>query len=115
MSFREYPRTDDTVVENPRQTEHRLFSEVTRGLMAVGASDRASEDFKFAIERNRRLWNALRADLESEANWLATDLKARLISLAIWVDRHSDMVLQSKAEVGPLIAVNRTIMEGLAA
>ncbi|MDA1133286.1 MAG: flagellar biosynthesis regulator FlaF [Proteobacteria bacterium] len=102
-----------TESESPRETEYRLFSEVTRVLMSVGASDRSSEEFRQAIDRNRRLWAALRADLESEANWLARDLKAKLISLALWVDRHSEIVLDSQAEVGPLIAVNRTIMEGL--
>ena len=100
--------------ENPRETEYRLFSEITRGLMAVGGGDRSSDEFRATVARNRRLWVALKADLESEANWLAADLKAKLISLAIWVDRHSEMVLNSYADVGPLIAVNRTIMEGLA-
>jgi len=99
--------------QSPRESEYRLFSEITRELMSVGASDRASEAFRNAIERNRSLWTALRADLESESNWLARDLKARLISLALWVDRHSELVLDSQAEVGPLIAVNSTIMEGL--
>ena len=99
---------------NPREVEYRLFQQITRALMAAGAEDRASDTFREAIENNRRLWDALRNDLESEANWLAKDLKAKLISLALWVNRHSDMVIDSTAEVGPLIAVNQTIMEGLA-
>ena len=99
---------------NPREVEYRLFQQITRALMAAGAEDRASDAFRDAVENNRRLWDALRSDLESEANWLAKDLKAKLISLALWVSRHSDMVIDSTAEVGPLIAVNQTIMEGLA-
>ena len=36
-----------------------------------------------------------------------------MISLAVWVERHSGLVLKSEADVGPMIAVNRAIMEGL--
>ena len=107
-------RSPQLAAEHPRATEHRLFAEITRSLMAVGAADRTSAEFTDALGRNRVLWATLRADLESEANWLAQDLKAKLISLALWVERHTDLVLASEAEVGPLIAVNRTIMEGLA-
>jgi flagellar protein FlaF len=56
----------------------------------------------------------LQSDLSADDNQLPDGLKAQLISLAIWVDRHSSKVLRGKAEVGPLIKVNRTIMEGLA-
>ena len=100
--------------EHPRATEYRLFAEITRSLMAVGAADRRTAEFAGALERNRVLWATLRADLESDRNWLAADLKAKLISLALWVARHTELVLKSEADVGPLIAVNRTIMDGLA-
>ena len=112
MSLRDKPSAQ-RVAEHPRATEYRLFADITRGLMAVGAAERSSEPFVSALERNRRLWTTLRADLESEGNWLAADLKAKLISLALWAERHTDLVLHEGAEVGPLIAVNRTIMEGL--
>jgi flagellar biosynthesis activator protein FlaF len=100
--------------EHPRQTEHRLFAEITRGLMSAGGAGANSAALHDALDRNRSLWTALRKDLESEANWLAADLKAKLIALSHWVDRHTEWVLRGEAEVGPLIAVNRTIMEGLA-
>jgi flagellar protein FlaF len=112
MSLHEHPSAQQ-VAEHPRQTEHRLFSEITRGLMSAGASGHASPDLQYAVERNCLLWDTLRRDLESEANWLAPELKAKLISLALWVERHSATVMKGEGEVGPLIAVNRTIMEGL--
>ena len=52
-------------------------------------------------------------DVASPDNDLADDLKAQLISLAIWVDKHSSKVLHGDGSVEPLIAVNRAIMEGL--
>ena len=81
--------------------------------MSTGAEDRSSQEFLDAVENNRRLWDTLRSDLESEKNWLEKDLKVKLVSLALWVERHSALVIESKGEVGPLIAVNQTIMEGL--
>ena len=61
------------------------------GLSRMGVNrigkERTSQDFLDAIENNRRLWDTLRTDLESDSNWLAKDLKAKLISLALWVER----------------------------
>ena len=98
---------------SPREVEYRLFQRINRALMSTGAEDRSSQEFLDAVENNRRLWDTLRSDLESEKNWLEKDLKVKLISLALWVERHSALVIESKGEVGPLIAVNQTIMEGL--
>jgi len=98
---------------NTREVEYRLFQKINRALMSAGAEDRTSQNFLDAIEDNRRLWDTMRSDLESESNWLEKDLKVKLISLALWVERHSDLVIESRGEVGPLIAVNQTIMEGL--
>ena len=52
-------------------------------------------------------------DLASEDNGLSDQLKAQLISVAIWVDKHTSAALRGEAKVDPLITVNRTIMEGL--
>jgi flagellar biosynthesis activator protein FlaF len=38
-----------------------------------------------------------------------------LISLALWVARYSGEVLRAGADIEPLIDINRTMMEGLAA
>jgi flagellar biosynthesis activator protein FlaF len=48
-------------------------------------------------------------------NALPTDLKARLISLALWVQRYTPAVMGGTASPDPLIAVNKNILEGLAA
>ena len=53
-------------------------------------------------------------DLATEENVFPDDLKAQIISLAIWVDKHSSRVLRGDATVDSLITVNRTVMEGLA-
>lgn len=110
MSLRTYEAVQNQT-EAPRQTEYRLFALVTKELIAAnqgGAMDRIG-----AVDWNRRLWLTLQMDLAASQNNLPDELKARLISISIWVDKHSRMVLRGDAEIEPLISVNRTIMEGL--
>jgi flagellar protein FlaF len=100
------------VTETARQTEYRLFAQVTRALMEAESKDYGA--MVRALNWNRRLWLTLQADCASDDNRLPESLRAGIISLSIWVDRHSRLVLKKQAAVGPLVAVNRNIMEGLA-
>lgn len=110
MSLQSYEAVQKQT-ETPRQTEYRLLALVTKELMS------AQEDTGIgrigAVDWNRRLWFTLQMDLASAENGLPDELKARLISISIWVDKFSRMVLRGEAEIEPLISVNRTIMEGL--
>ncbi len=116
MSVNKYKATQAST-ENPRQTEYRLFAEVTKALMSVreAATTKGlrSQDFYKAVDWNRRLWLTLQMDLASNENRFPDSLKANIISIAIWVDKHSRTVLRGEANLEPLISVNRTIMEGL--
>ncbi len=99
-------------IETPKETEYRVFARVTRELM--DNADKRDSEFFQAVDRNRRLWLILQMDLASDDNLYPDELKAKLISLAIWVDKHSAAVLRGQKDISPLIDVNRTIMEGLA-
>jgi flagellar biosynthesis activator protein FlaF len=116
MSVNKY-KAAQASTENPRQTEYRLFAEVTKALMSVreAATTKGlrSQDFYKAVDWNRRLWLTLQMDLASNENRFPDSLKANIISIAIWVDKHSRTVLRGEATLEPLISVNRTIMEGL--
>ena len=105
-------RSTQNHTETSRRTEYRLFAVVTRALMTAEEEDGGKSFFE-AVHRNRRLWIALQMDLASPDNRLGDELKAGLVSLSIWVDKHSSKVLQGKAEIEPLISVNRRIMAGL--
>ena len=113
MSVNKY-RNAQATTENPRQTEYRLFAEVTKSLIANQDKNAVDPDCIKAIDWNRRLWITLQTDLAGDENDYPDDLKAQLISLAIWVDKHSRRAMRGQARIGPLISVNRTIMEGLA-
>ncbi|MDE2489163.1 MAG: flagellar biosynthesis regulator FlaF [Alphaproteobacteria bacterium] len=100
--------------ETPRDLEYRLFGQVTRALISAseaGAGD-VSERMD-ALDWNRRLWSVLANDCASEGNQLPKQLRANIISLSLWVNRHTSAIMRNEAEFGPLIDVNKMMMQGL--
>lgn len=114
MSLQAY-QTAIARTEGPRSTEYRLFAQVTRALMEAAKADPA--DFRLrvdALDWNRRLWTVLGDDCSSPGNQLPPALRASIISLSIWVSRHTSAVLAGDDnDIEPLIEVNRLIMQGL--
>ncbi|HYM32823.1 MAG TPA: flagellar biosynthesis regulator FlaF [Candidatus Cybelea sp.] len=111
MSLQKYQAVQRTT-EHPRHTEYRLFAQVTRALM--DSKDKSGPQRIDALDWNRRMWLTLQSDLADDRNKLPTQLKASLISLSIWVDKHTSKAMTGNLPVEPLIAINRSIMEGLA-
>ena len=100
--------------ENPRDAEYRLFGQVTRALLQ--AADTPPEDSRGRIEAldwNRRLWSALATDCADPQNVLPEPLRAQIISLSLWVSRHTSAVIRREEEIDPLIDINRIMMQGL--
>lgn len=102
------------VSETPSQTEYRLFTEVTRSLIKAGESGERDAAFFKALDWNRRLWSVLSTDCGAEGNQLPKELRAGIISLAIWVSKYSSEVARGQQDMQALIDVNRNVMEGLA-
>jgi len=95
--------------------EYRLFAQVTKALMDAAALDRSEVGKRAdALDWNRRLWSTLGADCADPDNQLPAPLRASFISLSIWVNKHTSLVIRNKEEIEPLIDVNRMIMQGLA-
>ncbi|NBB15876.1 flagellar biosynthesis regulator FlaF [Caulobacter sp. SLTY] len=100
--------------ENPREAEYRLFGQVTRALMeAQQLPDTQFEGRVDALDWNRRLWSALATDCSQPENSLPMPLRAQIISISLWVGRHTSAVIRREEEIGPLIDINRIIMQGL--
>lgn len=100
--------------ENPRDAEYRLFGQVTRAL--ITASEIPPEDVRGridALDWNRRLWSALAADCSDSGNTLPMPLRAQIISLSMWVSRHTSAVIRREEDIDPLIDINRIMMQGL--
>lgn len=101
--------------EGPRQTEYRAFAVATRGLIdAAGLPASEVGRRAEALATNRRLWSLLAADCAADGNQLPQPLRAQIISLSMFVDRHSSAVMRQGAALDVLIDINRTMMQGLA-
>jgi flagellar protein FlaF len=113
MSLQAYQKAAEQA-EAPRQVEYRLFGLVTRALMEAAETDEKDVKARIrALHWNRRLWSALANDCSTDSNALPPEARAQIISLSIWVNRHTSAVMQRKEKIQPLIEVNRVIMQGL--
>jgi flagellar protein FlaF len=115
MSLRAYQQVARRA-ETPRDTEYRLLAEVTRALLTLKSTPR--EDFRVwmdALHWNRRVWAALADDCAQPSNILPEGTRAQIISLSLFVHRHTSQVMRQEADLDTLIDLNRTIMQGLSA
>jgi len=112
MSLNAYQRTLKNT-ENPRNTEYRLFAEITRDLLEAQKHGVVDARLVEAIDRNRKLWIALGTDCASDSNMLPKETRAAIVSLSIWVQKYSREVTRKGEDITPLIDVNRNIMKGL--
>ena len=112
MTLKAYQNTQ-RVTEDPRSTEYRLFGQVTGALIDAQQKGIAGGPLAEAIDWNRTLWRTLAADCMDDRNALTTDVRAKIVSLSLWVSKYSKQVTRNGASLDPLIQINRTIMQGL--
>ncbi|GAD58711.1 flagellar biosynthesis regulator FlaF [Brevundimonas sp. BAL450] len=114
MSLQAY-KTATARAENPREAEYRLFGQVTRALMEASRADPSDLKTRIdALDWNRRLWSTLATDCANPDNNLPAPLRAQLISISLFVSRHSSAVMRREEDFEPLIDINKMIMQGLA-
>ena len=100
--------------ESPRDLEYRLFGQVTRALVHASTLDPSDIAGRIdALDWNRRLWSALAGDCSDSGNALAYPVRAQIISLSLFVNRHSSAVMRGEETFQELIDINRMIMQGL--
>ncbi len=112
MSLKAY-QTTQRITDDPRQTEYRLFGEITAALVAAEKNNAKGGDLIGPIDWNQKLWRMLAADCLDDGNKLQPQVRANIVSLSLWVTRYSKKVMRESAPLEPLISVNRSIMEGL--
>lgn len=113
MSLQAY-RQAATRAESPRDMEYRLFAQVTLALMDAVKVDPLDHHLRVdALDWNRRVWTALSDDCANPDNLLPASLRASIISLSLWVSRHTSAVIRRQEAIEPLIEVNRLVMQGL--
>lgn len=114
MSLNAYKQATQRA-ESPRDAEYRLFGQVTRALMTASELDRSHIAERMdALDWNRRLWTVLANDCSTPGNALPASVRASIISLSLWVGRHTSAVMRGEEDFAPLIEVNRMMMSALA-
>ena len=113
MSLQAYQQAA-TRAESPRETEYRLFAQVTLALMEAAKCEPTDIRGRIdALDWNRRVWSTLGTVCADPENGLPESLRASIISLSIWVGKHTSEVIRRQEDFEPLIEVNRMIMQGL--
>ena len=114
MSLQAY-KTAAARAESPREMEYRLFGQVTRALMHASTLDPSEIAARIdALDWNRRLWSALATDCADPDNAMVPSLRAQIISISLFVSRHSSAVMRGEDDFEALIDINRMVMQGLA-
>ncbi|NRB02703.1 MAG: flagellar biosynthesis regulator FlaF [Rhodobacteraceae bacterium] len=123
MGLTAYKRTISNT-ESPRQIERRILQQATSELEKFQAEfDQAEKRFdrlqmladggRNSLWKNQQIWMSLKHDLMESENQLDENLRASLISLAVWVENHTQSVMAGGKEIRPLIDINRSIIDGL--
>ncbi|MFD1881695.1 flagellar biosynthesis regulator FlaF [Paracoccus pacificus] len=101
-----------TEVRTDRDNEYEAFARATRQLQRAQAENDPQQQVR-AVHTNSHLWTILANDLSNPGNMLPDQVKAGLLSLALFSVRHGLKVMNQGAEISSLIDVNLTIMRGL--
>lgn len=109
-----YKETKEEIVA-PRETERRIFQRVTDQLRLAKREEKRTELFHRAVLANRRLWAAIACDVGDPSNQMPNELKAGLLSLAIWVERESSGIHGGNEGISGLIEINEAVIAGLGA
>ena len=123
MSLAAYKQTIREV-ETPRDIERRVLTRITHDLEKHASAydgadskparlDALAGALGNALAENQGFWSLLKHDLSDPANSLPPQLRASLISLALWVDRQTNLVAGGNGRIDPLISINRSIVSGL--
>ncbi len=112
MTHKAYQATQ-AITESPRDSEYRLFGQVTGALIDAQKDGITAGPLAEALDWNRRLWRTLASDCLDDRNQLPKEVRAQIVSLSLWVSKYSKQVTRQGAPMKPLIEVNRTIMQGL--
>jgi flagellar biosynthesis activator protein FlaF len=100
--------------ERPRAVEQRLMTEITNEMIGARTSKCSGSQLMPALHRNREVWTIFSAVCSAVDNKLPVELRAGVVSLSLWVDRHTSEVVAGRESIDDLIDVNLAIIEGLA-
>jgi len=101
-------------IRTPRDIEYEVFARITRRLRTASADGSGGfAALVAALHDNRKLWDVLASDLAGDENGLPSPLRAGLLSLALFTERHTADVLRGNGTAEVLIEINTAVMRGL--
>jgi flagellar protein FlaF len=112
MTLQAYQNTQ-RITEDSRSAEYRLFGQVTGALIDAQKTGPAAAPLVDAVDWNKKLWRTLAADCMDDRNQLPQEVRAKIVSLSLWIAKYSRQVTRNGAPLDPLIEVNRNMMQGL--
>jgi flagellar biosynthesis activator protein FlaF len=99
-----------------RAIERRAFDHLISLLEKAKLKGVASRESVEALHFLNKLWTLLLEDLASPGNALPADLRARLISIGIWILKQAQLVRMGAAkDFQSLIDITRSVAQGLGA
>jgi flagellar biosynthesis activator protein FlaF len=107
-------RSSQRLGSQARDTEAQALLEAARRLdRAMNGTDR--DDYRAALRLNWRLWTIIQADVSSEGSPLPDEIRRNILSLSIFIDKHTVKVLTepNESKLRILIDINRNIAAGL--
>jgi flagellar protein FlaF len=107
-------RRNQINAEHPRSTERRLLSEITSEMLAATEEGKTGVALMPALHRNRELWALWSAECLDDGNGLPVEIRASVVSLALWVNRFTSDVAAGRESIAPLVDVNRSVIAALA-
>lgn len=97
------------------QTEARALLETARRMSVAKEQMENLDEYRAALRLNWRLWTIFQADVSSEDNPLPPGIKANILSLSVFIDKHTVGALTEPEErrLDVLININRNVAAGL--
>ena len=99
----------------PRQVEATAFAKAAALLAEAATRVQEFGAYRAALRFNRLIWTLIQADLARPDNGLSDQVKAKLLSLSVFVDKQTVAALAapSAARLESLIEIDRNIAQGL--
>jgi flagellar biosynthesis activator protein FlaF len=97
------------------QTEARALLETARRMSVAKEQMENLDEYRAALRLNWRLWTIFQADVSSAENALPPGIKANILSLSVFIDKHTVGALTEPEErrLDVLININRNVAAGL--
>jgi len=109
-----YDQTLDDEGSRQRETEKQAIQRSVELLRRAQYSGARSAEAVEALALVNRLWSYFLEELAKPENVLPVELRAKLISIGIWLIRESEAIIDLKSEnFSGLISISEIVAEGL--